>query len=1090
MSSDEHRRLAKAKLASFKKANRLFAERVAIQGESELDNDEVVQVLRCIIHAKPGGPYAKATDLGRHMWRQYNFAKLWRGQEVDDLINVLSRRQAPPNDDYQALHEALAKIASTMLNLRDEHLSTLLAHIKIPRSTLQASLDAALDFAARSQVAFEPAIYSPLDEAPYWDTHADASHPDPVAKGIAAEVLNQLKTNTEKRIVYVSGPHFSAKREILKAVVRQLEAGCLVRHDNARLPALAIAAESVSVELFIDRVFRFFASRVPKPATEELAKNLNMDDKIAFIEAAAQTAPVLFVVADLEVFDADATIRRLRGDRVGDVIQTVLDANQNSRLLMGVLSDEDLPWQADAIRFPVKALQDELIEAIGGLTPDLARKYQAILAPEADPRAETTLDSLVMRLAIAVFERSRGQERLAVKVGRFVEALKSKSPDAVFDCVWRDMTDKADRLRLGLIATSHDGLRTATFIKLLTAMRAMKGDADTKAALADIDDAPEALIAWARRYDRVVRLRDDGGPKATSFYFRDAIRKQVLRAWMRDHPDQSRDAFWCLAREAADQANTHILTEGAEEADYPLARNLQALQALLASIDPNAAAAAEDGLAPLGLPLAATNIVPSLAQASRERPCPRLTYIFAWRTLYKLELERGEFDIDGRLSAPTARLTALLAFLAPTRPWSDSENIDQLLASLPFERAMGLAARILSPGEQLELLTRLAISAYRARRFRLVLVALGLVEELERRHPDLPVTACVRVYRLRLALGLFYCGDPLARDPKLLPSDQPASDDESRLNLGWAIKEADRLLGRLSDDPQRDSIIARGKLHMRLVALEHWAGNADAAGSRLADAKREETALFDRGYEVGRLPISAGKGVRSAVRYMLWSQARGAFKEIAFACDGLKWPTPDPERDEAAIALARLLLDANLLRARRGDAGARLNVKMDDVRLAMHLGAFDTAENEIAEAVAIANRGAAFEALFELADLRASLAVETAMRSLAEDASNQRCIEAMDKLNTALDSLRKLQRLGPLPLVDAMLRYHEGQTLIVRSRTLQKDSTERREALVDARDALNEAMETMEEAGLGLYRDRISRTHSALDSVLAAPVST
>jgi hypothetical protein len=1047
------------------------------------NDDEIVQILRCLIHARPGGNYAQATRLAQYVWRRFNFARLWPRATPDTLINVITGKQGVPTGGYEALHDALAIVAAAMLSLGEEQAPALLAQIRRERNDLTACLDDCFDFAARSLVAYEPTIYSPLDEAPYWEAPTAKTTTEPLAKEKANTVFCELRNNDGKRIVYVHGPPFSAKREILKAVVRRLEAKCLVRHDNTRLPALAIAAESVSVNLFVDRVFKFFASRMPAAAANELIKDLNMDNKLAFIRAAAQTAPILLIVADVESFDTDATIRRLRGDRIGDVIQTVLDANKDTRLLIGLLSDPDLPWEADAISVPVHAVQDELIDAINGLAPALARKYQRILTPgDADPRAATSLDSLVMRLIIAVFERSKGSDRLTVAEGSFDAALKINAPNAMFDCLWRDMTTKADRLRLGLIATSHDGLRTSTFKRLLMAMGAMSVNADTAEALTEIDQTPDALIEWARKFGCVVRLRDDGGPDETSFYFRDAIRRQVLRAWMRDHPDQCRDAFWCLARETADQADRHVLNEGAEEPDYPLARNLQALKSLLASIDPRAVHEQPGASDPLKNSLSASNILPTLDIPAKVRPDACLAYMFAWRTLYKMELEKGEIDADGRLRAPTTRLSALLSFLSPTTPWTEAQGTDLSLASKSFADAMGLAAVVLNPAEQLDLLTRLAISAYRARRFTLVLVAIQLVEELERRHKQLPVSAIVRVYRLRLALGFFYCGDPVLKDPSLWPDVPSGEAEEDDFKLGWAVKVGRRLLALLPRDNNPDSIISRGKLYMRIAAIESWRGHGGAAGLAFVSAYREERELTNQGYGPEPFPISLGKSARSVVRHLFWRAARTTSATIDFA-DGLKWPTLAPVTDEGTIALARTLLDGDRRQARRGKPGARLHVKLDEARLAMNLGAFDRSEADMSDAVRIANRGAAFEALFELAELRIAIASEVGMRRLAIDQSAASSIEIRNKMTTALDGLRKIQRLGPLPLIDALLRYHEAQALLLESRALAPHSPKSLQIMVDARRAFVEALDMMNEAGIGIYTRRITQTISALDSM-------
>jgi hypothetical protein len=86
-------------------------------------------------------------------------------------------------------------------------------------------------------------------------------------------------------------------------------------------------------------------------------------------------------------------------------------------------------------------------------------------------------------------------------------------------------------------------------------------------------------------------------------------------------------------------------------------------------------------------------------------------------------------------------------------------------------------------------------------------------------------------------------------------------------------------------------------------------------------------------------------------------------------------------------------------------------------------------------------------------------------------------------MTTALDGLRKIQRLGPLPLIDALLRYHEAQALLLESRALAPHSPKSLQIMVDARRAFVEALDMMNEAGIGIYTRRITQTISALDSM-------
>ncbi len=1052
----------------------------------EPSDDEIVHILRCIIVTAPNARLTTVEGLGRAMFTQYDVARAWPVKRGGKIINasticsVIKGKQKIP--DYQLLHRGLLIEAAVALKYKTEDAPALMAAIRTPQSSLKECVNAAFFFGTDTDVPLRPLIASPLSLPAYWEGRDDDT-PAPPAKLLAERVRTALRDDAE-RIFYIHGAPFSAKREILKSVVRGLEDGFLVRSDRKRMPALALAAEAVSTKVFVDRVFQFFAANIP--AADTLRESLDTDGKIAFIRASAKATPVLFIVADIEPFDADAMIRRLRGDRIGDVLQAVIEGHPDTRVVIAggenvhPPNGESLPtafWRTAAVPIQVHASPDEYLRALQILGPTLTKRFARhvsaeLASPDTPGANDFLLDALTMRLAIGIFEQSK-PGKLAVEAGRLSAALRNNSAQDVFDCAWEALLTPMDRLAFGLIAASHDGLRCSTFVRLLTAMRALDSTTAMHDAIDAFDCSPAALTAWARRHGSFVRVRDDDA-EDPSVYFRDQIRRLVLKTWMREDANQARDGFWCIAREALDQAHQHQFSGGGDAEDTAFGRYLQALHALLSSIDPAGLAHAP----PSAAPGPAFAILPPLDSPATQRPCPRTSYQYAWAELYCHELRGGGRAIDERYGGPATQLAALLVFLTPDKPWAAFETSDTWFSEPLYPQGMPVAAIVLRPPHQLALLTEIAVAALRAQRFALLLNILKLAEGLPR--DTLQRADWVRLQRIRLTLSLLHCGDPAIKARTLRRSEEKLPDEVKRYKLEWAESLAQSLLNDLSGRDDVDSIIARGKLNMRIGEIRHWLGRRGGAGLAYMEGYRAERALGGDG-GIDALKVTPGRGIRTAVRYLL-SRSPTPYEVLEFE-DKLAWPALGATHDDATLRLVRSFAEINKRRARGGAVRDRLLAKLDDARILLHTGKYSAACAAVAIAEKLAEQGgAAFETVLELDELRLAVLIEQAMRDThAQIMDAERATQMRLAIETALQHLRKLAHT---PLAECILLSAETNAYIAFSRLFAPVSPESRQHLVNAHERLLEAIDATNEHGVLLLAPRLALMKTGLESIL------
>src|SRR5262249_17388056 len=158
---------------------------------------------------------------------------------------------------------------------------------------------------------------------------------------------------------------------------------------------------------------------------------------------------------------------------------------------------------------------------------------------------------------------------------------------------------------------------------------------------------------------------------------------------------------------------------------------------------------------------------------------------------------------------------------------------DRCLSSSPHTTvdlsALGAAGRLLQTDEQIDLLTRTAMAALRAEKFKLMRDCVRLGQRIAE-DASVPVARMLRLRRSEIDLGILYAGNPEIRNRDLRnPSSDPDGGGTDRC-MQWVIDKIAELRDQIPADEDEDNVFARGKLALRLAEAEHLRGDLEAAG--------------------------------------------------------------------------------------------------------------------------------------------------------------------------------------------------------------------------------------------------------------------
>ncbi len=1082
------------------------------------DKDKAV-LLTTIILSAPTCTFETQAELATDMWDKSGL-KSWsrhfvKGGEVrkerhsvSSVVSVLKGNSAPPNGEWGPMFDVLTKRAAEALGLPGRA-HELFEELGKPRATFHGCLEAAFAFAGYRALRLKPLRDAVLLTEPAFEkTPSAPTAAEP--RECAAKALNLLK-GEGTRIVYVQGPPFSSKRDVLKTVVRKLPGGILETRAGRRLATFAQALGAIDDETLVGNAFRFFASETP--AVAELSKNLDIDGKISFIRAAAKATPVLAVFADIEDVDENAVLRRLRGGRVGDVVEAIVEGHRASRLLIGIHSkDGHVPWEGtDTKVLDLRVSSYEFHNAVDMVARPLG----------LGSLANESLSGVAMRLIVHLLKFPREPADLLKHRREIMDAARAKehADERIFRVFWDHFGGWEDVILLGLIASSEDGLELKTLVKIVSALRLMKRDPDKARqteALEKLDCSLEWLNNWRTSNDALVWRRqgnqdgpttEEGQPRPSdTFYMREPVRRVVLARWMQSEPDLARDGMWCIAREAAHQARQQLADHGPAAADLALARNLQALHCLMASIDQSAMRPYSE-MDAIPLHTLEAHVLPDLALKRSERPTAILAYRYSWNQLYRLDIEGDRHELLTTYNDPLTRLEALLPFLQPGEPWIPSagrrlrlnDDTDPEPAT-----ALGPARVALTPSEQVDLLTRLATGALRAGRFDLVLDSVWVGERVAAEHADkIDLSQMLRLLRAEVDVGVLFGALPAATvqgfHPQ--PSRLDGIDEDLRFELRGLADYLERLISRLAAaaKPQtKMALFVEGKLRSRLAEVRQMCCDRVSAREQIDKVISLANGFASTPPGPFRAPITGGRGIRRHIRMVLDEDVKDELIDSVFDDDGLIWPIPRPVISQDTIRQAEELLDLNRRRAARGRLADNLGIYIDEGRIALAQGELELAAARLKHAEDTVGRGgAAFDTLLELNALQARLTIERAMalsvglwkksrplQPLLQDIEDR--IGAAERRLKAFDRFDGFDRLVPYASLRTLL---EGMLEVLRSRALPPGKA-RRGSLERAKTILRDALNLMEIIDFGVYLVRTKAMLKAVEDVLRRPMKT
>jgi len=1088
-------------------------------------------LLKSIILAGPTKLYRGNLKLmARELWRGV-FKDKWtigrsRTKAWDEIsfYNLLVGRNTPPDGDWKYFLETLAGDCARAL-VQDLAATDILQYARIAALALEDCLDNIFDLAEGYSVRLTPSIDPNLASLPVWQQPDWKGPPPEDSVDAAGKILSLLKA-ANKRIVYVRGASYSGKREVTRSVIHAM-GGKYFMAKNRRLPIFAHAVGNMSATLFIDRVFDFFTSADP---FDMVRQHLTWATKLEIIAGVAKREPVLFIVADIELFSQDAVVRRLRGDKIGDVLEAIVNGHPESQILVTISGEEGtLPWQ-DRAASPVmlNPTREVFLAAIEGLDPSLQMQIVDM----------KQLTGLTMRLALPIVRHAIKLGQFPVRKREFLDALHRNSEKEILNFTWTKLLSDVDRALLGLIASSHDGLRLTTLDRMVREMRKFGHKGDDGERLGQLPNTPTELHDWALSRDDIVSLRHEapaarGVGVADTLYIREALRRLVLEVWMTSSKALARSGFWCIARVAADQARTIAMDHGEDAPENTLSLYLQSLHALIASVDPEQIKSYADEAPPPTDEVPAseewigTNVLAPLGIGAENRPTATFIYRYAWKQLYMLDVEGETRRLTNIFDDPRARLEALMPFFRPDTPWI-SANLREF-CSAPGDTLtlaeLGPAGHALTPGEQVDLLTAVALAALKVGRLHLARDAVQLGRLLRAEYENtLSLRALLRLYRVEIDIGILCGGNPDAklqnelefckrvpRPGQLKPADFNPHDhtldslekriqellERNGLQRGSINGKAAAQAAKSGKEDEnlrlaRDYRFVRGKLYERRGEVAYLQNQREEAMQFFMRTIAEERALAKLALSGDATPtIVGGRGARRIVRFCLWMAVNSNFDRIEFDSDNLHWPTPTkilPDNDW--IARANALIDINRTRVTRGYWSDRLGILLDESQVAMTLWDFDHANDLVDMAVKSAERsGADLEILLELGMVRCNIAVESAMRIREpqqgeEKSCQQEKTERLQKLEAALTDFSMLTTHAGLDTYSSLLHLLYAQRDIVSSRWVSPLSPKRVDFLGAAAEKLGIAEIAMNAIGYRTFIPRIAETKAAIAAAL------
>ncbi|MGE0719181.1 MAG: hypothetical protein AB7P02_27300 [Alphaproteobacteria bacterium] len=861
--------------------------------------------------------------------------------------------------------------------------------------------------------AYRPVISATFSE-PTWQGTATRLEEE------ARRVLDHLSDGRNGvRVALIQGARYAGKKTVLKCFVAA-DNGHFLRlrdDDGTRIPIFAASALDMTAGELVDRMLAFYRTAEPRHETiDEVAASHDFAAKIALIRTLARTVPACVVLSDFDRMAEEPVVRCLSEGHVEKVTDAVLRGHPQSRVAITV---HGVP----AMRVP-EHVAVEIVRVERAL--DLAQflrglKLEGRVLPEHARAKCSGLAGRLAEVALALACRllnAEQRDRIGKAVVRALErdAVGGEGADTLAELIWRRILDRRAQRLVGMIAASHDGLRTSVIGRMIPSTVAR---ANGWREMLDMFAERRVGLVHARKIehnDPALVARGDP-PDDDLWSIEPGWRDRLLTLWWAQDPARARSVFWLIAREAAEQSRT-LRVEGPQpRSAASLGRDVQALHALVHSVDPRRGKRAEEfdwathPTVRFGEDAGhlETVVLPPLGRAA-ERPDDRIVLRYALHQLYRRDIEGEDFRrllVDEDAST---RRGVLLPFFYPDRPWEDAATRTLEMANdTDLDRRWDAYRhlKIFRPHERIELLTAVAIAATRLGDYRLVSNAVRLGEAVVCRAdadgvlrydpaaaPDLDVLAYVRLLRAEIDAALL-----LGLNPDAIGSRSSGQERHRSRGLRGVLEivrriRADLLNGQLGAGGRSDNdfAAARGKLLVRYAEALHLAGSPGQALAAFAQAERIERRLVHCGAGSALSPVLGGRGIGSLIRLRLdmarraqRSSARRARPGDALAIllpGALDAQSPELQRIEALLAV-------NARRVSHGRAIDAIGLKIDAARIAAARHRFDLAMPllEKARDALHFTSGTSMELVLELFAVHARSLVDSAVHAMLRSES-------------------------------------------------------------------------------------------------------
>lgn len=826
-----------------------------------------------------------------------------------------------------------------------------------------------------------------------------AIDPDPLIAH-AHEAIEFLRAHRhERRMVIVKGRPHSGKKTLLRYFLSELADDHLVLSDGSRLPVLGVALDDFTSVGFVDLVYSFYSSaRVVHPEEQRLYNAADPQVKLERIAQLARDLPACVVIADVAPIDADPIVRALAQDHVGEVLFSILGGDVRTRVIVtapseGALAGPErqgiqLRVDSKTIDLPRKIRIDRTRLAQAGIPDWLPLQHGAEVSA-----LTLTLAKVAMRL---IDERRppgryRNKQRHRLKIH-----LEQDRSEDISCQIWEELLTAPERMAVGLIASSHDGLRLSTLGRMLKAFTAL-----TEEAWGNLQITEETVAETVQGLRPLIRdqptdveeplLEASVQIKETTFTLDDGWRRQFVQAWFNDEPHRARLAQWLISREAAAQSRRFRVYGSGRHTIQGLRRDIQALFALLSSIDPSSVESCSQVETPPGISQESL-ILPPLEDEQARMPDATLAIRYAFLQLYKGDLIREGFRHAAMFDDANLRLSVLLPIFDPQHPWARPEK-STLSRSLGSYRHLTLA---FEPAELLDLLVSVALTALRCRRPDIVCAACRLGESLSHLAADRPLKKSDMLLLLRAEIdaALLSGGNPDAFLTSGAITSGAGEPTQRRPTSIQVTDVADRIVklldtqfaGSDGSEANDDLMEARGKLKARLGEAWHVAGYMSDANAAFEEAWQIDQALTGVALKIG--PVLGGRGARSYLRLLLDQSRRDFWRSgvsvYKFPADGLMLPIPARIDDHnPKLIRAKRLFELNARRLGRGRASDSIGAKIDAARLAALQHDFAVALSLLeAGANSRFSSGASIEVLLELMAVRTRIEIDATVLCL------------------------------------------------------------------------------------------------------------